>query len=539
MKKINLILSALALTAFFSCQKEVAIIVVPDEPVTFEATMPDITKTAVDDNLNVLWSAGDAIDVYGYTEGQEAVKAVFELTSGAGTKNGKFTLKDGESFGTYDSYYAVYPSGLAIKTVADKTGEKVLPDWITIKSAINTVTSQAVVQNGYDPAHAIMVAHVANGKLQFTHGVCYFKVQIPADGITKVKITAGANAFQRRPSYSTEDGAIVAAQSGTNEISTAVGEFVKGSCYYLAAIPRKANEQKLSGITVTYTQGGVEKSVSSTKDAVKNLYPLVGTVYDLGCPPIVEPTPVIKVTNAQIEADATGGSISYSVENPYADGELTAVVSTSKTTTISDFTILNVTSDAVSYSCAANTESTAKYAYVTFTYTYDGGKTVSAEGIVTQVAAGGAVPTGHKYVFYIDDSKNPVQKMDDAEGSYFNVTGTNILACSASGYFGVDSFTIGGTQYQYAKKIDSKNVVSFTTSADASTSIRFYAAKRESDVSGTIKLKKGSSAKVSADMTYGQLYDSGVVELEKSSTYQFDKSGEVGVFYVEVTEVSE
>lgn len=536
MKKINLILSALALTAFFSCQKEVEIIVVPDEPVTFEATMPDITKTAVDDNLNVLWSAGDAIDVYGYTEGQEAVKAVFELTSGAGTKNGKFTLKDGESFGTYDSYYAVYPSGLAIKTVADK--DKVLPDWITIKSAINTFTSQAVVQNGYDPAHAIMVAHVQDGKFQFTHGVCYFKVQIPADGITKVKITAGANAFQKRPSYSTEDGAIVAAQSGTNEISTAVGEFVKGSCYYLAAIPRKANEQKLSGITVTYTQGGVEKSVSSTKDAVKNLFPLVGTVYDLGCPPIVEPTPVIKVTNAQIEADATGGSISYSVENPYADGELTAVVSTSKTTTIGDFTILNVTSDAVSYSCSANTEATAKYGYVTFTYTYDGGKTVTAEGIVTQAAAGGAVPTGHKYVFYIDDNKNQVQKMDGVEGSYFTLTGTSTLACSASGYFGVDSFTIGGTEYKYAKKIDSSNNIEFTTSADATTTIRFYAANRQTK-SGTIKLQQGSSNKVNADMTYGQLYDSGVVELEKSSTYKFSKSGEVGVFYVEVTEVSE
>ncbi len=539
MKKNALLIGAFALACIVSCQKEIEISVTEAGRMTFEASMPDITKTAVDADLNVLWSEGDAIDVYGFTANQDTVKAVFVLSSGAGTKSGKFTLKDGETFGTYDNYYAVYPSGLAIKTVADKAGESVLPEWITVKSAINTFTSQAVVENGYDPAHAIMVAHIDNGKLQFTHGVCYFKVQIPDDGITKVKITAGANAFQKRPSYSTEDGSIVANQSGTNEIGTVEGEFVKGSCYYLAAIPRIADSQKLSGITVTYTQGGAEKSVVSTVDKIKNLYPAIGKVYDLGCPPIVEPEPVIEVKNSQIEAASTGGSLGYYIENEYPDGELTAVVSTSKTTTIGNFTILDVIPSSIPFSCSENTEATTKYAYVTLTYTYDGGKTVTAEGIVTQAPAGGELPTGHTYVFYVDDDKNMVQKMDEAEGSYFTVTGTSILPCASNGYFAVDSFTIGDKQYKNAKKIDSSNGFSFTTASDAATSIRFYAARRQSDKDGTIKLQKGSSNIVSASMTLGELYDSGVVSLDPSTTYQFNKSGEVGLFYVEVTEVFE
>ena len=37
-------------------------------------------------------------------------------------------------------------------------------------------------------------------------------------------------------------------------------------------------------------------------------------------------------------------------------------------------------------------------------------------------------------------------------------------------------------------------------------------------------------------MTLGQIYDSGVVDLDKNATYQFNKSGEVGVFYIEVIE---
>ena len=37
-------------------------------------------------------------------------------------------------------------------------------------------------------------------------------------------------------------------------------------------------------------------------------------------------------------------------------------------------------------------------------------------------------------------------------------------------------------------------------------------------------------------MTYKELYDSGVVNLDKGTEYKFSKSGEVGVFYIEVVE---
>lgn len=499
MKKNVLIIGALALSSIISCQKEMEISVMETGRMTFEASIPDITKTAVDADMNVLWSEGDLIDVYGYTQGQDVAKAVFELQSGAGTKSAKFSLKDGETLGEFDSYFAVYPSGLAIKTVADKDGESVLPDWITIKSTIATYTEQAVVENGYDPAQAIMVARVTDGKLQFTHGVCYFRIRIPEDGITKVKVTAASNAFQKRPAYSAADGSIVASNSGVNEIRTIEGTFVKDSYYYLAAIPRNANTQKLNGITVTYTHNGIEKSVVSTADKIKNLYPEIGKVYDLGCPPLVEPVPVIDVKNSQIEAAATGGSLSYTIENEYPDGNLTAVVSTSKTTTIGDFTILDVIPSSIPFSCSENTEATTKYAYVTLTYTYDGGKTVTAEGVVSQAG----VSSGDSEDYVWDFSSDAWQAQLAAAGSKnTDITNWNMsldgLTWNSKSKSKWNTATIDEVEYYYiqaggASKInDNDRVFTFTTKNSGTVTIKCSNTGGSADNSRMVCVKDSS-----------------------------------------------
>ena len=81
----------------------------PDaESICFSAVLEqDGTRTALDNELHLNWSAGDKIRVF--TSGSPSGK-VYELSDGAGTPNGVFT---GPAIGT-GPYYAVYPADAGI-----------------------------------------------------------------------------------------------------------------------------------------------------------------------------------------------------------------------------------------------------------------------------------------------------------------------------------------------------------------------------------------------------------------------------------------
>lgn len=115
MKRSLLLLAALVVLAFASCQK------MTDEPLAiaggagdiFEATTESsLTKTALMGNdtegYDVVWSTGDEITIGGYSG------CLYRLLSGAGTTSATFsnisdkTLADGE----YDSYYRMYSNTL-------------------------------------------------------------------------------------------------------------------------------------------------------------------------------------------------------------------------------------------------------------------------------------------------------------------------------------------------------------------------------------------------------------------------------------------
>lgn len=446
MKKSILILSAIALASIVSCQKDIDFPTPAQQRLSFEASMAEVTKTSVDSDLHVHWSNGDLIDVYGYTKDKEVKKAVFEITDGAGSSSATFTIKEGETLDPFDSYFAVYPSGIVIKTES-------LPGSIEIKSTISTFGEQAIVENGYDPAHAIMVAKLDGGKLVFKHGVSYFRVQIPEDGITRISITAASNAFQKRPVYSAEDGSITANNSGIAEVATVQGSFVKGSTYYLCAIPRTANSQKLNGITVTYTQDGIDKPVSSTKDAIKNLYPLAGHVYDLGCPPLVDPLPEITANDITIESSATGGSIEFSVNpNGTTGGVLSAALTDGQTTTIGSFALGTVGSGSIPFTCTANTETSAKYAYVTLTYTYTLGttKTVSKEIVISQKAASSGATEDYVWDFSSSEWTTELAAKGAQNSDISNWTSTvDGLTWTSIGKSKWNTRTISGTTYTF------------------------------------------------------------------------------------------
>lgn len=527
MKKFGFVLAILGLVSFFSCQKEVEKLI--ENPVnegitTFRASMPE-TRTTLD-RPSVKWTAGDQIRVIGYTDASTIDQATFTLQSVEGSGNAVFAIDEGQKMGgSHTSYFAFYPANIAINPSA-------LPSAIEVKSGITTLESQAAVENGFDPSLAIMTAKAdADGKLVFRHGVAYVGIQIPDDGITALAVKFGKNAVQKRPAYDAAGGGISANNSGTSTLK-AVGTFVKGSYYYLCAIPNTGN--KMTSVTVTYTHNGVEKSVTTSMGDEK-LVP--GKLYDFGCPPLKTPPPAISASAQTIPFDVTSGSIEFTVENPVSDGVLTVE-------TVGDadwFTLGTLDSASVPFTCEANDASDAveRSVKVLFTYTYNGTEAVTKEVAVTQLA--NEAPGSHSYVFYMNNDSGSVVQLKDGEAcDYFTVTGSSKLQCSASGYFGVESYTVDDLTLKYAKKIDSSNGVSFTARAGYSSTARFYCASRNTNTTATMNLLEGTAKKKTLSLTWtdnkADLIDSGEITLTPEAVYSFSKSGEVGLFYVVVTE---
>jgi len=531
MKKLAYIVLAFFAVSFFSCNKveDLNNANTGDNGITtFAASMPEspLTKTTMS-RPSILWAAGDKIRVCGYTEGQDVEQAIFTIKSGQGTKSAVFEIEEGQTMGTHTQYFAFYPSSIAIKAAS-------LPTSFEVSSGL-TVNAQAAVEGGFDPSLGIMTATAdANGNLSFRHGVAYLGVQIPDDNITALKITFGKNAAQKRPVYSTTDGSITTNNSGTAELK-AEGTFVKGSYYYLCAIPNTAN--KMTSVTITYTHNGVEKSRTSTSMADDKLE--IGKLYDFGSPSIPVLPPVINASNVNIEATDEGGTITYSVDNAVTGGVLTAAIQDAGT--ISNLALGTPSSGSLTFTCDANTEATAKTATVRLTYTYNSpAETVTKDVVIKQAPSGGSLaPEEHTYIFCLNSSGGDAQTADGAPGAYFTVSGSSTLLCATSGskpYFGVESYTIAGNVINYAKKIDSSNNVSFTTRTGFTSTVRFYSASRNTNTTATMKFN-GTNYSLTWTDNKADLIDSGIINLSENTTYTFSKSGEVGLFYVIVEEV--
>lgn len=393
MKKIGFILTAFVMASLASCQKEATNNDVAAVKRSFEVSVEE-TKTSIGGGASVVtWAAGDKIDVYGYTDGQEVGKATFTISEGIGGTVAKFTIDDGQSLADFDEYYAVYPSGKALKTSS-------LPASLEVSSGINGWDAQTAVEGSYDPSLALMTA-VANGegKLVFRHGVAFYRIRIPADDITKVKVSFSNNVMQKRPVYDTADGSIKGANSGHKELAIS-GTLVKDSYYYLCAVPKR-DGTAMGTITVTYTQNSVDKAVSTT--TWKEEEPQIGYLYDLGCPPVPVVPPAVSADNVTIEADETAGSIVYNVTDAVPGGAVSAEITAQ--TPASWLTLGADSGTAIAFTCAANDTENPKTATVRITYTYDTDKTVYKDITVTQkAAAGGAAGDSEDYVWDFSSS---------------------------------------------------------------------------------------------------------------------------------------
>jgi hypothetical protein len=155
-----------------------------------------------------------------------------------------------------------------------------------------------------------------------------------------------------------------------------------------------------------------------------------------------------------------------------------------------------------------------------------------------------------------DDPDDPDQPGTDGPGTYtlsmqnkalvqtYNGTAgaTYFDASTSVADFSKDysgSFTIDGTTYSQGIKMDSKGYVNFTTSAENTTTVRFYAARRKADATtAKMQLVTASGEATVFDVTPHDTYmDTGEITLEKDTAYTIkQKSGEQAVILVIVKE---
>lgn len=404
MKKY-LILFAISLFAILSCTKEVN-----DEgkvkdnessaaPTSFVVSSPE-TKTTLS-GLSIKWAAGDKIRVYGHNTTTDTYtdNAIYELSSGEGEGTAVFTLSEGEMTGTYDEYWAVYPSAL---TVSGLPNSMTLP---RMNASPYHMRMQNPSADQFDSNLAVMTAEYDGSRFVFRHGVAYVKVTIPEDNITKVEINFTNNCLADTPTYNASTGALTSVGNSNKAIASAEGSFVKGESYYFAAIPRSGYTPGVT--TVTFTGA---YSVSTNHFDGKS--PVVGEVYDLGCPK-KNFDPIITASDVNIEATDEGGTITYKVDNEVTGGVLTAAIKDAGT--ISNLSLGTPDSGSLTFTCDANTDATAKTATVRLTYTYNSpAETAIKDVIITQVAAGASAKESHVWNFadFTDDQMKSITGLE-------------------------------------------------------------------------------------------------------------------------------
>ena len=92
--------------------------------------------------------------------------------------------------------------------------------------------------------------------------------------------------------------------------------------------------------------------------------------------------PSISASDVDIDYDATGGSIAYTINNGVDGGNVSAAIKDGNWITLG-----NETASPISFTCSANSETTARTATITLTYTYNTTETVTKDVTITQAAA--------------------------------------------------------------------------------------------------------------------------------------------------------
>ena len=520
MKK-TILIAALALIAA-SCAKETP--VVNDMENTgimiaksFTVDAPD-TKTVLD-GMAVKWAAGDEINVIAATSGNQYTFTIKPGTEGSASAT--FTGEIDSVDESETTFYSVYPN-VQIKK------ESLANDLIDFKDVLGAV--QTAVKNGFDPHFAPLTAiSTDGGSFSFRHGAAYFKIRIGNENVKSVNIKTSNARFQGRPQYVASTGAYSNIQNAADNITlkAAAGDLEKDAVYYVPVLCKNSSLKTLT-VTYSFSDGTSDKFISTDKKSSVKLE--LGKLYDLGTP-TMSLAPEINAADVSLEADATSGSITYSVANPVSGGVMTAALKEA-----SDWLTVGAVSDgSVALTSTANT-SDARNAVVVLTYTYNTDQTVTKEVVVSQKSGSGGSAESHVRILY----NGSTELLDgEASSTYFSHSTSYVnLSSSVNNGGGIDSFDIPGTSLTSTKtvKLDGSGFLKFTTSSSLKSEVTFYYVMRKSG-SGKIQITPtGGSATVYDDVVYATV-NSKTVSLEKSTEYTIARnSGEQLLVAVVVNE---
>ena len=271
MKKIySFVFAAVALFAAASCQKE--LVNAPETlggDFTITASMSADTKTILDGETEIKWSAGDQISVFN-AAGEEVVFST-DITSASATA--KFT-NDAAFEAPTTELVAMYP------TRTDRTSTY---NYETrLLENLHIAGTQTAVAGSFDSRYTPLVGIPTDGdpsKVTFTSTHCLVKFTI--DGTvapSSVKlINNGGGIIAGMYNWDNANSAVVHTGAGAEQI-TLSGKFEVGNTYYIAVIP---NEVK-NGVTLQFDG----ETVINTK-VTKTLLP--NKIYNLGSVSYPEP----------------------------------------------------------------------------------------------------------------------------------------------------------------------------------------------------------------------------------------------------------
>lgn len=266
MKKINIILAALAMTAAFSCSYEEPYVAPETEGTTpSDVLVPltlstgEMTRTSLD-GTSVKWTADDHIAVYdnvNYANDFAATSvdgssAVFEGFVGEGTTD----------------FYAVYPySGAKGIDASNIT--------VTLPSAQTSAAGTFAEEHNISVAHGVKTPgeeNVSGIKFDNVCGLIQFTVPKRISAVKNVSFKAENRALAGDLSISKSELKVVSVANGSNTVNM-TGNFAAGSTFYFVVAPGEVN-----GFSITVTaQNGATYSKTSTKSftveaaAMKNL----------------------------------------------------------------------------------------------------------------------------------------------------------------------------------------------------------------------------------------------------------------------------
>ncbi|MBO4455998.1 MAG: hypothetical protein J5759_06095 [Bacteroidales bacterium] len=308
-------IAALALLAV-SCNKETAPVSGGTVVKTFSVTAPVSSKTELD-GMNVLWSAGDEINVIAKESGNQYT---FTLSEGAGSSSAKFSgtllAEDAEE----TEFYAVYPN-VAIRSASLSAATPLIEFDKTMGR------QRLAVKDGFDPGQGVLTAVLDEGSFPFRHGSAYFKIDITEDNVDSIVVSTSNARFSGRPTY-TLDGAYNSIEGAKNDVVLAPesGTLEKGTTYYIPVLCKNSTIKVLT-LKAYFHDGKVSTLTTSQKESVKLA---LGKVYSLGSPNITT-SPVLTLSKASIENIAAAAATGLTADEAYTlrnctDSDVTVTV---------------------------------------------------------------------------------------------------------------------------------------------------------------------------------------------------------------------